>query len=167
MLPDRASSLLSWSSSLEHGCWRFPASMMLGFSLHGRGHQKTWYRRHFWAPSVHPDSTIQSEIGWNPHFIPLANPAASPSNLVRPIPALSRDVQTPGLDNQGCMRNLRICGLLESVEMHLLQREVTAIFYELLQKPLKSPIDRERIHRALRHMAEKLTLTSFTLKKPC
>lgn len=54
------------------------------------------------------------------------------------------------LDNRGRRHNLCIHGLPESVEGELLTPTVISLFNSLLDRPPQSPIDMERIHRALR-----------------
>lgn len=63
-----------------------------------------------------------------------------------------RDIQrhVVELDNRGRRHNLRIRGLLESIETDQIAPAVTGIFNGLLDKPPDAQIDMERIHRAFR-----------------
>lgn len=53
------------------------------------------------------------------------------------------------LDNRGRRNNLRVRGIPEAIEYDQIQQTVTAIFNNLLDRPATSPIEMERIHRAL------------------
>lgn len=63
-----------------------------------------------------------------------------------------RDMQRhlEDLDNRGRRHNLRIRGIPEAIDGNQLQPSITALFNGLLNKPPQSPIELERIHRALR-----------------
>lgn len=63
-----------------------------------------------------------------------------------------RDMQrhVEDLDNRGRRRNLRVRGLPEAIEGEQIAPTVTGIFNGLLNRPPPTPIDMERIHRALR-----------------
>lgn len=54
------------------------------------------------------------------------------------------------LDNRGRRHNIRIKGLLETVDPNHLTQAITTIFNDLLGRPPDIPIDLERLHRALR-----------------
>lgn len=64
-----------------------------------------------------------------------------------------RDLQhhVEDLDHRGRRHNLRVCGLPESVDTDQLSSAVMGIFNNLLDGPLTTPIEIERMHRALRH----------------
>lgn len=63
-----------------------------------------------------------------------------------------RDLQrhVEDLDNRGRRHNLRVRGLPETVEQDQLLQVVTGLFNQLLDRPRPTPVDMERIHRALR-----------------
>lgn len=54
------------------------------------------------------------------------------------------------LDKRGRCHNLRVRGLPESIEPSSLTPTVSAVFNDLLERPHDTPIEMERIHRALR-----------------
>lgn len=54
------------------------------------------------------------------------------------------------LDNRGRRHNIRVRGVPENNDPGLLQQTVSNIFNELIDRPADSPIEMERIHRALR-----------------
>lgn len=63
-----------------------------------------------------------------------------------------RDMQRhlEDLDNRGRRHNLRIRGLPESVEGDHISPAIISIFNSLLNRPAHTPVEMERIHRALR-----------------
>lgn len=63
-----------------------------------------------------------------------------------------RDMQRhlEDLDNRGRRHNLRIRGLPESFDGEQVPHSVVAIFNNILQRPPHTPIEMERLHRALR-----------------
>lgn len=63
-----------------------------------------------------------------------------------------RDMQRhlEDLDNRGRHHNLRVRGLPEAIEGEQIAPTVTGIFNGLLNRPPHTPIDMDRIHRALR-----------------
>lgn len=62
-----------------------------------------------------------------------------------------RDLQrhVEDLDNRGGRHNLRVRGLPETFETEQILPTVTDLFNNLLDRPPQTPIDMERIHRAL------------------
>lgn len=54
------------------------------------------------------------------------------------------------LDNRGRCHNIRIRGIPESVDQQHIEQTVNGIFNDLLDRPADSPIEYERMHRALR-----------------
>lgn len=54
------------------------------------------------------------------------------------------------LDNRGRHHNIHIRGVPETLEQQHLEQTVTNVFNDLMDRPADSPIDVERIHRALR-----------------
>lgn len=58
--------------------------------------------------------------------------------------------QVEDLDNRGRRHNIRVRGVPEGIDPSALTQTVCTIFNELLERPADTPIDMERIHRALR-----------------
>lgn len=56
------------------------------------------------------------------------------------------------LNNRGRRRNLSVRGVPESIDPAQLSQTVIALFNELMERPLDTPITFERIHRELRPM---------------
>lgn len=54
------------------------------------------------------------------------------------------------LDNRGRRHNLRVRGLPEAFEGEQISQEVVSLFNGILHRPPQTPIQMERIHRALR-----------------
>lgn len=54
------------------------------------------------------------------------------------------------LDNRGRRHNLRVRGMPESIEGDQITHATTSLFNGLLRRPIQTPIEFERIHRALR-----------------
>lgn len=63
-----------------------------------------------------------------------------------------RDIQRhmEDLDNRGRRHNIRVRGIPESVENAQITKATIAIFNDLLGRPPETPIEFERLHRALR-----------------
>lgn len=63
-----------------------------------------------------------------------------------------RDLQrhVEDLDNRGIRHNLHVRGLPESVDSEQLVATVTGLFNNLLDRPVQTPVEMERIDRALR-----------------
>lgn len=58
--------------------------------------------------------------------------------------------QVEDLDNRGRRHNVRVRGVPEGIDQAALQHTVCSIFNDLLGRPADSPVEMERIHRALR-----------------
>lgn len=94
--------------------------------------------------------------------------ATTPSDRYRnPLiwTCLSVEIHThlEDLDNRGCHHNIRIRGIPEATEQQSLEQTAVGIFNDLLERPADSPVEMERLHRALRPRGRENDPPSFAV----